>query len=214
MDLRGAQREHAGAGRRDGLEDGGTLAALVTASDVILSVCPPEAAADVARAVGALGFSGLYVDANAVSPATAREVGAIVEKAGATYVDGGIIGPPARARGTTRLYLSGDSAPRGRPLRGSPLEAIVVDGGPGAASAVKMAYAAWTKGSSALLLAVRALAAAEGVEAALLAEWAISQRDLPGRSESAAKGNARKAWRFVGDKRQCKLAKSRCTRIG
>jgi 3-hydroxyisobutyrate dehydrogenase-like beta-hydroxyacid dehydrogenase len=184
----------------EGLEDGGTLAALVAASDVILSVCPPEAATDVARAVSALSFSGVYVDANAVSPATAREVGAIVEKAGATYVDGGIIGPPARSRGTTRLYLSGQAGPRVAALfQGSPLDAIVVEGGAGAASAVKMAYASWTKGSAALLLAVRALAAAEGVEAALLAEWAISQRDLQGRSESAAKGNARKAWRFVGE---------------
>jgi 3-hydroxyisobutyrate dehydrogenase-like beta-hydroxyacid dehydrogenase len=184
----------------DGLDDSGPLAALVTASDVIVSVCPPESAADVARAVSALSFTGIYVDANAVSPATAREVGAIVEKAGATYVDGGIIGPPARSRGTTRLYLSGPAAPRVSALfQGSLLDAIVVEGGPGAASAVKMAYASWTKGSAALLLAVRALATAEGVEAALLAEWAISQRDLQGRSESAAKGNARKAWRFVGE---------------
>jgi len=184
----------------DGLEDGGTLAGLVAASQVILSVCPPESAVDVARAVSGLGFSGLYVDANAVSPTTAREIGAIVEKIGATYVDGGIIGPPARSKGATRLYLSGQAAQRVAALfQGSSLDAVVVAGGPGAASAVKMAYASWTKGSSALLLAVRALAAAEGVEAALLAEWAISQRDLPGRSQSAAKGNAPKAWRFVGE---------------
>jgi 3-hydroxyisobutyrate dehydrogenase-like beta-hydroxyacid dehydrogenase len=187
----------------EGLDDAGTLAALVAASDVIVSVCPPESAADVARAVSALGFSRLYVDANAVSPATAREIGAIVEKAGATYVDGGIIGPPARTQGSTRLYLSGQEAPRVAALfQGSLLGAVVVEGGPGAASAVKMAYASWTKGSSALLLAVRALAAAEGVEATLLAEWAISQRDLPGRSESAARGNAPKAWRFVGEMRE------------
>jgi 3-hydroxyisobutyrate dehydrogenase-like beta-hydroxyacid dehydrogenase len=184
----------------DGLEDAGGLADLVAASDVILSVCPPDAAPDLARAVSALSFSGIYVDANAVSPATAREVGTIVEKAGATYVDGGIIGPPARARGTTRLYLSGPAAPRVAALfEGSPLEAIVVEGGAGAASAVKMAYAAWTKGSSALLLAVRALATAEGAEAALLAEWKRSQPELPARSEGAAKGNAPKAWRFVGE---------------
>jgi 3-hydroxyisobutyrate dehydrogenase-like beta-hydroxyacid dehydrogenase len=184
----------------DGLEDAGSLAALVAASDVILSVCPPDAAADLARTVSALGFSGVYVDGNAVSPATAREVGSIVEKTGATYVDGGIIGPPARTRGTTRLYLSGQAALRVAALfEGGPLEPIVVDGGAGAASAVKMAYAAWTKGSSALLLAVRALAAAEGAEPALLGEWKRSQPDLPARSEAAAKGNSRKAWRFVGE---------------
>jgi 3-hydroxyisobutyrate dehydrogenase-like beta-hydroxyacid dehydrogenase len=79
------------------------------------------------------------------------------------------------------------------------LEAIVVDGPAGAASAVKMAYASWTKGTSALLMAVRALAAAEGVDDVLLAEWARSQAGLGDRSESAVKGNAKKAWRFVGE---------------
>src|SRR5438477_368958 len=82
---------------------------------------------------------------------------------------------------------------------GGPLEAVVVAGGPGAASAVKVAYAAWNKGHAALLMAVRALAIAEGVDAALLAEWRLSQPDLPARSESAVQRNARKAWRFVGE---------------
>ena len=69
----------------------------------------------------------------------------------------------------------------------------------GAASAIKMAYAAWTKGSQALLLAIRALAAREGVDAALLAEWARSQPDATGRSERAVAANIKKAWRFVGE---------------
>jgi hypothetical protein len=75
----------------------------------------------------------------------------------------------------------------------------VVNDVPGAASALKMAYAAVTKGTSALLLAVRALAASEGVDEALLAEWGRSQPELPKRSESAARDSARKAWRFVGE---------------
>ena len=69
----------------------------------------------------------------------------------------------------------------------------------GAASAIKMAYAAWTKGSSALLIAVRALAIREGVDGALRAEWERSQPGLGARSESAVAGNAKKAWRFVGE---------------
>src|ERR1700693_2296183 len=105
-----------------GLEGAKTLAALAAASDVILSVCPPHSARDLARRVAAHGFSGIYVDANAVAPETSREIGRIVGKGGgagkaggqggATFVDGGIIGPPARARGTTRLYLSGETAGR------------------------------------------------------------------------------------------------------
>jgi 3-hydroxyisobutyrate dehydrogenase-like beta-hydroxyacid dehydrogenase len=190
-------RERAAAA---GLEDAKTLASLVAASGVILSVCPPHSALDLARHVAAQGFSGVYVDGNAVSPGTARDIGRIVERGGATFVDGGIIGPPARARGTTRLYLSGEQA---GPIAGlfaqGPLEAIVLDGEPGAASTLKMAYAAYTKGTSALLVSIRALAIRAGVDQALLDEWALSQKDVGARSERAAGETARKAWRFTGE---------------
>jgi 3-hydroxyisobutyrate dehydrogenase-like beta-hydroxyacid dehydrogenase len=167
---------------------------------VVLSICPPHAALDLAREVAARRFTGLFVDGNAVAPATAREIGTIVERGGATFVDGGLIGPPPRAAGSTRLYLSGREAKRAVALfEGSALEAIAVNDVPGAASALKMVYAAVTKGTSALLMAVRALAAREGVDDALLAEWHRSQPDLPRKSEAAARDNARKAWRFVGE---------------
>jgi 3-hydroxyisobutyrate dehydrogenase-like beta-hydroxyacid dehydrogenase len=183
-----------------GLEDVGSVTALVRASDVILSVCPPHAAADVATQVAALRFAGTYVDGNAVSPATAREIGGIVEKVGATFVDGGIIGPPPVKPGSTRFYVSGAGAERiAALLTAGPLQSIVVPGGSGAASAVKMAYASWTKGSAALLLAVCAMASAEGVEDSLVREWKISQPELSARAESAAKSNAKKAWRFIGE---------------
>jgi 3-hydroxyisobutyrate dehydrogenase-like beta-hydroxyacid dehydrogenase len=183
-----------------GLEDAGSVASVVKASEIILSVCPPHAAVDVATQVAALRFAGAYVDGNAVSPATAREIAGIVEKGGATFVDGGIIGPPPVKAGSTRFYVSGVGAERvAKLLTAGPLEALVVPGGPGAASAVKMAYASWTKGSSALLLAVCALASAEGVEDSLVREWKISQPDLSARAEGAAKGNAKKAWRFIGE---------------
>jgi len=194
---RSATRERATAA---GLEDVGTLGDLVAASDVILSVCPPEAALDVARDVAAAGFNRIYVDGNAVSPATTREIAQTIEGAGATFIDGGIIGPPPRKPGTTRLYVSGAGAPQVKALFGdSALEVIVLDAPAGAASAVKMAYASWTKGTSALILSVRALAAIEGVEDALLAEWRTSQPQLIKRAEDAASGSAPKAWRFVGE---------------
>ena len=183
-----------------GLEDVDTVAALVGKSDVVLAVCPPHAALDVARAVAGHAFCGLYVDGNAVAPTTSRAIAAIVQGAGATYVDGGIIGPPPDKPGSTRLYLSGTAAERVRELFApGPLEAIILPGDLTSASAIKMAYAAWTKGSQALIMAVRALATAEGVDEALLAEWGRSQPDLPKRSENAAKGTARKAWRWVGE---------------
>ena len=189
-------------GRADaaGLTDAGSLSAVVEHSRIIISVCPPHAAAEVAGAVAAERFSGVYVDANAVSPATVRNVREIVESGGASFVDGGIIGPPAVTPGTTRLYLSGAESTRVADcFRCGPLDACVLDGPPGAASALKMAYAAWTKGSAALLIAIRTLAIHEGVDAALIREWDLSQSGLPGRSAGAVRSNARKAWRFSGE---------------
>ena len=90
-----------------------------------------------------------------MSPATAEAVAATVAAGGAAYVDGGIIGPPPREPGTTRLYLSGDRASEvARLFLDSRVEPVVVDAGRFAASATKMTYAAWTKVSAALLLSV------------------------------------------------------------
>ena len=182
------------------LMDMGSLPVLVERSRIILSVCPPHAAAELARAVAKHQFSGIYVDANAVSPATSRDVRRIVEAGGANFVDGGIIGPPALHSGTTRLYLSGPAAAQvATCFRHGPLEACVLDGPPGAASALKMTYAAYTKGSAALLIAIRTLAMHEGVDAALIREWKRSQAELPDRSAGAVRANATKAWRFSGE---------------
>jgi 3-hydroxyisobutyrate dehydrogenase-like beta-hydroxyacid dehydrogenase len=166
----------------------------------VLSVCPPHAAIDLAREVAALGFKGIYVDANAVARATAEEIGRIVTKAGAAYVDGGIIGSPVKQAGTTRLYLSGDKAEEiARLFSRSMLEARAIGQKPGAASALKMAYAAWTKGTDALILAIRAFAAHEGVDQALLEEWSISQPALEKKGERAAAVAVPKMWRYVGE---------------
>ena len=195
----------AGRAAAAGLSAAASLAELAARARLILSICPPHAAPDTARAVAGSpgGFPGIFVDANAIFPGTAGQVRAIVEQAGASYVDGGIIGlPPGGRAGSTRLYLSGPRAAEVRDMfTGTVLDARVIDTGPGsaAASALKMAYAGWTKGAAALLLAVRALARAEGVEDALLAEWALSQPDLAGRSAGAAQSAAAKGWRWTGE---------------
>ena len=176
-----------------GLEDVGSVVE-VARSDVVFSICPPHAAVEVARSLGPL--QELYVDANAVSPATVREVAGIVEAAGGRFVDGGIVGSPPRETGTTRLYLSGPEADAvARLFEGSVLDARVVSN----ASALKMAYAAWTKGTAAMLLAIRELARCEGVEEALLAEWGLSQPELRERHEHAARSADAKGWRWVGE---------------
>jgi 3-hydroxyisobutyrate dehydrogenase-like beta-hydroxyacid dehydrogenase len=181
-----------------GLRDAGSLAALCGASEIVLSVCPPHAALDVARAVA--GFDGVFVDANAIAPATVATVRAAIEGGGGRFVDGGIVGPPPERDGTTRLYLSGPDAARvADAFAGTPVEAAALGAEPGAASALKMAYAAWTKGTAAMLLAIRGTARATGVEDALLAEWRRSQPDVPDRLAAAGDAAARKGWRWVGE---------------
>lgn len=107
-----------------------------------------------------------------MAPETAREIGRVVEARGARFVDGGIIGPATRGPGAARIYLAGPAAPEVASLLGAgALDAIVLDASAGAASALKMAFAGWSKGSQALLAAVRAFAIAEGVDQALLAAW-------------------------------------------
>jgi 3-hydroxyisobutyrate dehydrogenase-like beta-hydroxyacid dehydrogenase len=211
-----ARAAAAGLTAAAGPDAAGQAAGLARRADIILSICPPHAALEVARAVAAAGFTGVYVDANAISPGTAREVAAAVESAGARYVDGGIIGlPPSpvpakeASPGSTRLYLAGGSAagdgdgPAAQVaalFRGTALTPVILrNDNPAGASALKMAYASWTKGSAALLLAARALAGAEGVADSLLAEWSLSQPGLESRSLGAARSAAAKGWRWVGE---------------
>ena len=180
-----------------------TLTEVLDAAHVVISVCPPHAAKDLATTVANHHFDGVYLDANAISPISAREVGDIIAAGGGKFVDGGIIGPPATRANVCRLYLSGNEAHHVAALfSGSFLDARVVADNPGQASALKMAYAAWTKGSDALVLAIRALATHEGVDTALLEEWALSQPGLATRCDAAASGSAPKGWRFAGEMRE------------
>jgi len=198
----GDQRSNATRQRakQAGLIDVVTLTNAVKESEILLSVCPPHAAVDLARAVAEENFRGIYVDANAVSRVTAERIGAIVSRGGASFVDGGIIGAPVKKAGTTRLYLSGERAAEVAELFSqSMLAAKTIGAAPGAASALKVAYAAWTKCTDALVLAICALAAHEGVDQALLEEWRISQPDLERKSNRAAAVAVPKAWRYVGE---------------
>ena len=184
----------AGRARSAGLEDAGEIAELGRRCEILLSVCPPHAAVDVAREV--TGFDGIYVDANAISPDTARAIAKLHPR----FVDGGIVGPPPSRAGTTRLYLSGYDAERIAELFAQTrLDTRVLSAEPGAASALKAAYAGWTKGSAALLLTVRELARTEGVEHALLEEWRLSIPELEERLTDAESSASRKGWRWIGE---------------
>ena len=150
--------------------------------------------------MAAEGFGGLYVDANAVSRGTVQLIENTVTRAGAAFVDGGILGPPVEHGRTTLLCLSGARAPDVAALFvGSPLEPRLVGNSVGQASALKMAFAAWSKGSIALLAAARALAQAEGVGDALLDSWKRLSTEVVERAERGVLSAAPKAWRWVGE---------------
>jgi 3-hydroxyisobutyrate dehydrogenase-like beta-hydroxyacid dehydrogenase len=169
-----------------GFEDVGSLGALVEASEVVLSVCPPAIAEQVAADVAGFGFSGLYVDTNAISPARAERISAVLEEGGARTVDGAIIG-----RTGLNLYLSGDDEAVARVaglFSGGEVKAIRLDGGIGAASALKMAFGGWNKAGIALTAQAYAIARTYGVEGALAEEGVESERILRA---------APKAWRWA-----------------
>ena len=182
-----------------GLEDLGSTERALAAADIALSICVPSGAPALAREIAGHNFGGIYVDANAISPAHSREIGCLVEKSGARFVDGGILGLPPTATRTTRLYLSGPNAPAVTPLfAGSQTEAIDMGAAIGAASALKMCYAASNKGETALLGIIRSLARREGVDDALMNEWRFSQPGVAERSDNIAR-RAFKAWRWAGE---------------
>jgi 3-hydroxyisobutyrate dehydrogenase-like beta-hydroxyacid dehydrogenase len=182
------------------LHDAGTLAELCDTCSMVVSVCPPHAAEEVAEQVLACGFSGLYLDANAISPQRATCIGDSMAAGGVAFVDGGIIGGPAWEPGQTWLYLSGRRAEEiAACFAGGPLETTVIGEAIGKASALKMCYAAWTKGSTALLCAILGTAEALGVWAELQRQWERNWPGFPEQSVNRARRVTAKAWRFAGE---------------
>ena len=179
-----------------GLENGGTIDTLVKDSDIILSVCPPHDAEDVALQVKQHAFPGLFVDCNAIAPEKSRQ---IAERFGyQNFVDGGIVGGPAwKSESGTRLYLSGDRSKEIAALfDNSPLETTIIPGEIGAASAMKMVFAAYTKGTTALLAAILGVAEKEGVRNVLESQWGQTFTE---QTYQRVVANSAKAWRFEGE---------------
>jgi 3-hydroxyisobutyrate dehydrogenase-like beta-hydroxyacid dehydrogenase len=185
--------------REAGLEDVGTLEAILSRSDVVLSVVPPgsaeEVAARIAEATG--DAQPLVADLNAIAPATAQRVAAVLARRGIDMVDGSISGPPPSAAGTTRVYLSGSRAAEiaALPLEG--VERIVVGDEVGLASAVKMCTASVYKGGVALLAQALRTAHAHGVVEHVLGDLVDTGLADPTRVGGTLGRASAKAWRYV-----------------
>jgi 3-hydroxyisobutyrate dehydrogenase-like beta-hydroxyacid dehydrogenase len=196
----GRSAETRARAERFAFHDAGTLAALCETCSIVFSVCPPHAAEEVARQVLAHGFTGVYLDANAISPQRAVRIGEHLAAGGVSMVDGGIIGGPAWEPGRTWLYLSGPEAPIVAGLFSScPLEVAVIGDEIGRASALKMCFAAYTKGSTALLCAIVAAAERLGVHEDLVRQWSRGGSNFAEETAARVRGVTAKAWRFVGE---------------
>jgi 3-hydroxyisobutyrate dehydrogenase-like beta-hydroxyacid dehydrogenase len=174
-------RSEATRRRAEAFRDIGTVRELVASSEIVISLCPPAIAEDVAGEVAAEGFDGIFLEANAIAPDRVRRVAGYLR-----CVDGSVI-----SRSDVNLYLSGDAAdvatvaalfPEGE------VKPIRLEGGVGAASALKMAFGGWNKIGTALTAQAYAIAHAYGVEDALAAEGVDSDRFIR---------SARKAWRWA-----------------
>jgi 3-hydroxyisobutyrate dehydrogenase-like beta-hydroxyacid dehydrogenase len=190
---------HARASRFE-LHDVQTVANLCAECAIIVSVCPPHAAEMVAHQVAEVGFTGIYVDANAISPTRVAQIDRTITKAGIDFVDGGIIGEPAWKPGRTRLYLSGPHADEiAACFSAGPLATQVLGTAIGTASALKMCFAAYSKGTTALLCAILATAESLGVREALEEQWAQDDRGFAEQVPERVRRVTAKAWRFAGE---------------
>ncbi len=195
----------AGDGRSDethkraeaaGLNNCRTLKNLAQKSNIILSICPPHDAESVARSLSRLDFAGMFVDCNAISPEKTRHLSSFFSNG--KYIDGGIVGGPAWEKGSgTKLYLSGKHADSiAAVFRESPLLTSVISDDIGQASALKMVFAAYTKGSMALLSAVIGVAEFHGIRHVLEKQWGL---DFSEKTHQRLVTNAVKGWRFEAE---------------
>ncbi len=182
------------------LRDAQTLAKLCAASDLIVSICPPDAAETVAKEVLAQGYTGMYLDGNAIAPERVARISEMMNAAGVRFVDGAIIGPPAWERGTSWLYLSGAGADEiATCFANTTFGTRILKGELGGASALKMCYSAYTKGSTALLAAIIAAAEELGVREELYQQWDEDEAGFGAQVEKRVLSSTRKAWRFSGE---------------
>jgi 3-hydroxyisobutyrate dehydrogenase-like beta-hydroxyacid dehydrogenase len=175
------------------------LGEVLAAAEIVLSVCPPEFAEEVATHVADHGYGGIFVEANAISPRRCRRLAELLASAGAAVVDGSIIGPPPRDGATARVYLAGEHSSVGAVeaiFHDTDAEVVTLGDDIGAASALKMAFAGFNKISHVLSAVSHALAARHQVTEQLIAE-AERLTHAPLARPGSLPGTAARAWRWV-----------------
>ncbi|AEY94201.1 hypothetical protein SHJG_p1070 (plasmid) [Streptomyces hygroscopicus subsp. jinggangensis 5008] len=174
-----------------------TLAELLDRSDIVISLCPPAAAEDLARNVARHRFAGVYVEANAINPKRVTRIAALLEP-DATVVDGGVVGSPPVGGKTPTLYLSGpaDATERLEVLfAGTAVRTAVLGTEVGKASALKLSYASFQKTSRVLVALAVGMAREYGVDQELIEVASRRTGSYLSEPQYVAKTAAR-AWRW------------------
>ena len=180
-----------------------SLFELCQSCEIIFSICPPHAAEEIADSVIKAEFKGLYLDANAISPQRSIKIGHILEPNDIHFVDGGIIGGPAWRPKETWLYLSGKySEEIASCFTNGPLETKIIGDEIGKAAALKMCYAAYSKGTTALLAAILATAESLGVREELYQHWDMDDKGFSEQVNRRITRVTAKAWRFEGEMKE------------
>lgn len=178
---------------------------LVRRADVVISICPPRAAREVAEQVAAVLADQpdrpdrpLYVEANAVAPQTVRGIGELLGPD--RVVDAAVIGPPAWEPGRSVLWLSGAAAGAVRALfEGSPFRPRVLDDRLGTASALQVCFGLQRTVGPASWPALAATARGLGVQNALRAELADVGVDYAEQLRDAAETAGPHTWRRAAE---------------
>ena len=185
------------------LSDLKSLAELCKTCEIIICICPPHAAEEVAKQVIKHGFKGSYLDANAISPERAAQIGWMLGAENIHFTDGGIIGGPAWEPKSTWLYLSGENASKiADCFSNGPLETKIIGNEIGKASAMKMCYAAYSKGTTALLCAILGAAESLGIRKELYQQWDMDESGFSEQVNRRAIRVTAKAWRFEGEMKE------------
>ncbi|MGW2183338.1 DUF1932 domain-containing protein [Streptomyces sp. NPDC001732] len=192
-------RSPASAGRaaRFGLTPVATLSDLLDRSDIVISLCPPAAAEDLARDVAKHRFTGVYVEANAINPERVQRIAELLEP-GATVVDGGVVGSPPVGGKAPTLYLSGPAGATARIealFAGTAVRTAVLGTAVGKASALKLAYASFQKTSRVLVALAVGMAREHGVDQELI-EVASRRTDSYLSEPQYVAKTAARAWRW------------------
>ena len=203
--LEGRSERTRSLARKAGIRGVATLEELVSQVDLVLSILvPAEASAvahQVAEALRAAGTDTYFADCNAVSPQTTGTMDALITGAGGRFIDGSIIGGPPRTDGRSapRFYVSGPHASIMSDLHGLGIDVRQMGDSIGRASGIKMCYAALSKGTAALEIAVLAAAEAMGLSGELRSELMSSQPQAYQRMERNVPGLPVKAARWIGE---------------